>query len=344
MTTPVLICDDSSVARKLMTRSLPADWDVQINYAANGQGAIEQIKNGKGDIVFLDLNMPVMDGYETLEAMIKKDLHATVIVVSGDIQPEAHKRVMALGAVEFIHKPIDVVELTAILQELGVYSPSSNPSSVQEINQVAGRTRQEIDASGPVQYRDCIQEIANVAMGQSADLLARLLGVFVKLPVPNVNILEVCDLKMALSHVAEGNTYSAVCQGFTGSGIAGEALVIFSDSSFTDMAKLLKYKGELNDNAELELTMDIASILVGACTGGIAEQLDLKFSQGHPVVLGQHVNIDELVATNESRWKETLAIEIAYEIENYNIICDLLLLFTEDSIANLNRRLSYLMD
>jgi chemotaxis protein CheY-P-specific phosphatase CheC len=90
--------------------------------------------------------------------------------------------------------------------------------------------------------------------------------------------------------------------------------------------------------------MDIASILVGACTGGIADQLDLNFSQGHPVVLGQHVDIGELVANNESRWKETLAIEIIYEIENYNITCDLLLLFTEDSIDNLNRRLSYLMD
>jgi chemotaxis protein CheY-P-specific phosphatase CheC len=170
------------------------------------------------------------------------------------------------------------------------------------------------------------------------------LNVFIKLPVPNVNLLEVCDLKMALSHVAKDDTYSAVCQGFIGAGIAGEALLIFSDSSYADMAKLLKYKGELNDNAELELIMDIASILVGACTGGIADQLDLNFSQGHPVVLGQHVDIGELVANNESRWKETLAIEIIYEIENYNITCDLLLLFTEDSIDNLNRRLSYLMD
>lgn len=344
MALPVLICDDSSVARKLMARALPGDWDIDISYAVNGSEALDKLNAGKGNILFLDLNMPVMDGYEALEAILKTNIQTTVLVVSGDIQPEAHTRVMALGAVAFIKKPIGEDELTEILQELDLYEPASTrpENSTNEI--IGGRSDQEIAAAGPVQYRDCIQEIANVAMGQSADLLARLLNVFIKLPVPNVNLLEVCDLKMALSHVAKDDTYSAVCQGFIGAGIAGEALLIFSDSSYADMAKLLKFQGELDDNAELELIMDIASILVGACTGGIADQLDLNFSQGHPVVLGQHVNIGELVASNESRWKETLAIEIIYEIENYNITCDLLLLFTEDSIDNLNRRLSYLMD
>jgi len=181
-------------------------------------------------------------------------------------------------------------------------------------------------------------------MGQAADLLARLLNVFVKLPVPSVNLLEVSELEMALTLTEQANTYSAVCQGFIGSGICGEALLIFSDSSFTDIAKLLKYTGKIDRTVELELLMEVASILVGACTNGIAQQLDTTFSQGHPVVLGQHVKVSELIKTNSKRWKKTMAIEITYEIENYNISCDLLLLFTEDSLDNLNKRLSYLMD
>ncbi|WP_250657814.1 response regulator [Alkalimarinus coralli] len=350
MTTPVLICDDSSVARKQMARSLPADWDIEISYAVHGEDAIEQLKEGKGEIMFLDLNMPVMDGYETLEEIIKNDIQTMVIVVSGDIQPEAHQRVKALGALEFIKKPIGVDDLTVILEKFGLYAkPTSPQAEAAEAKQAtkpapARRSDKELEAAGSVQYRDCIQEIANVAMGQAADLLARLLDVFVKLPIPNVNILEVSELKMALSQAEQGDTYTAVCQGFIGSGIAGEALLVFSDSSYTDMAKLLKYTGELNDTAELELIMDIASILVGACTGGIAQQLDIAFSQGHPMVLGQHVKVSDLVKTNETRWKQALAIEITYEIENYDITCDLMLLFTEDSIDNLNQRLSYLMD
>lgn len=344
MTTPVLICDDSSVARKQMARSLPGDWDIEISFAANGQEALEAIRAGKGDIMFLDLNMPVMDGYETLAAIAKEDLPTVVIVVSGDIQPEARARVQGLGAIDFIKKPIDSETLTTLLANFGLYNaapPNEAPRPARE--QIAART-QAIKNIGPIEHREALQEVANVAMGQAASLLAQLLKVFVKLPIPNVNILEVSELQMALSHSTSDAHCSAVCQGFIGAGIAGEALLIFNDSSFKDMGKLLNYQGDLDETIQLELLMEITSILVGACINGIAEQLDLTFSQGHPVVLGQHLNVGELIKVNKSRWKKTAAIEITYEIENYDITCDLMLLFTEDSISNLNQRLSYLVD
>lgn len=343
MTTPVLICDDSSVARKQMARTLPSDWDIEVSFAKHGEEAITAIKEGLGDILFLDLNMPVMDGYQTLEEIKRLDLPTMVIVVSGDIQPEAHKRVKDLGAVEFIKKPTSQEALVELLEKFGLYSPSAQPTSTTPNEPKAMPTIKQGEI-GTIEYRDCIQEISNVAMGQAADLLARLLNVFVKLPVPRVNLLEVSELQMALALTEQANTYSAVCQGFIGSGICGEALLIFSDSSFTDIAKLLKYTGEIDRTVELELLMEVASILVGACTNGIAQQLDTTFSQGHPVVLGQHVKVSELIKANSKRWKKTMAIEITYEIENYNISCDLLLLFTEDSLENLNKRLSYLMD
>ena len=56
---------------------------------------------GHGDLIFLDLTMPEMDGYGVLETL-KRRVRSKVIVVSGDIQPEAHERVMALGALDFI--------------------------------------------------------------------------------------------------------------------------------------------------------------------------------------------------------------------------------------------------
>ncbi len=346
MTTPVLICDDSSVARKQMARSLPEDWDIEISFAGNGEEALEAIQDGKGDIMFLDLNMPVMDGYETLEQIQKLDLPTMVIVVSGDIQPEAHERVKKLGAIEFIKKPIDQNKLGGLLEQFGLYRPGAAAAPTESEDAAPAKAPAPVikGESGKIEYRDCIQEISNVAMGQAADLLARLLNVFVKLPIPNVNVLEVSELQMALSLTEQGDTYSAVCQGFIGSGISGEALLIFSDSSFADMAKLLDYKGEVNRTVELELLMEVSSILAGACTNGIASQLDIGFSQGHPVVLGQHVKVSELIKANSTRWKKTLAIEITYEIENYNISCDLLLLFTEDSLDNLYKRLSYLMN
>ena len=60
MSTPILICDDSGFARRQMARSLPDSWDVDISFAENGEQALTLIREGKGDVVFLDLNMPVI--------------------------------------------------------------------------------------------------------------------------------------------------------------------------------------------------------------------------------------------------------------------------------------------
>ena len=60
MSTPILICDDSSFARKQMARSLPAGWDVEISNSENGLEGLEVVKAGKCEIMFLDF-MPVAE-------------------------------------------------------------------------------------------------------------------------------------------------------------------------------------------------------------------------------------------------------------------------------------------
>ncbi|TWX73243.1 response regulator [Colwellia sp. C1TZA3] len=369
MPTSLLICDDSTMARKQVARSLPDGWDVDLTFASNGVEAIAAVKAGKGDILLLDLNMPEMDGYQVLETILKQDLPTLTIVISGDIQPEAHQRVKRLGALDFIKKPVDKSKLTEVLSAYGVFSKddliiaetetetetetakainqSTGPVkslSVSELRRPAVAARQQSIIKVDSEMLDCYQEITNVAMGQAGDLLARLLDVVVVLPVPNVNLIEVSELTMALSDVENKDETSGICQGFIGAGISGEALLILNDSSFKDIASLMKYGDKLDNNVELELLMDIANLLIGACLSGIAEQLDMSFSQGHPVVLGQHSKISELIATNTNKWKKTLAIEISYSIENYPIKFDLLLLFTEQSLAVLNHKIAYLLD
>jgi DNA-binding NtrC family response regulator len=122
MPTPVLICDDSSFARKQVQRALPKDWDVEVSFAGNGEEGLNAIKSGKGDVVFLDLTMPVMDGFELLEAIKIEDLPCLVVVISGDIQPEAMARVKKLGAVDFIKKPVDASRLQQVLSDFGIYA------------------------------------------------------------------------------------------------------------------------------------------------------------------------------------------------------------------------------
>ena len=120
MSIPLLICDDSNMARKQVARSLPPEWDVDITFAKNGVEGLQAVRDGKGEMVFLDLTMPEMDGYGVLDAIKAEGLKAMIIVISADIQPAARERVINAGALDFIRKPISVEKLTNVLNKYGL--------------------------------------------------------------------------------------------------------------------------------------------------------------------------------------------------------------------------------
>ena len=181
MTTRVLICDDSSLARKQMARALPKNWNADVTFATDGRDALEKLRAGSAELMFLDLNMPEMDGYQVLEAVRKEDLPVLTIVVSGDIQPEARARVRKLGAIDFIKKPTDTDLVIKLLQDYGFLRPED---LVPEPGEPTEPTIEPSSGEAPMGLNDYLQEVANVAMGRSSDLLARLLRVFVKQPIP----------------------------------------------------------------------------------------------------------------------------------------------------------------
>src|SRR5882762_5236537 len=118
MATSILIVDDSAVSRSIIIRSLPPGWDVAITQASNGHEALIALQQKPYAVVLLDLNMPVMDGYEFLEAMNRSGLALpTVIVLSGDIQPGAQSRVRDLGARAFVQKPVRMDRVLGALKE-----------------------------------------------------------------------------------------------------------------------------------------------------------------------------------------------------------------------------------
>lgn len=327
----VLVCDDSAMARKQLIRVLPPGWRVAITQAANGLAGLQAIREGKGDVIFLDLTMPEMDGYELLAALAAENLlkDRLIIVVSADVQEAAVARVKALGAAAFIRKPVEALMLQRCLAELELL-----PLNAQE------GVRLQDDTQIP--FRDAFREVTNIAMGKAGALLAKLLDVFVELPIPNVNMLEVGELHMALADARDGEQVTAICQGYIGEGISGEALLIFHDSELSDMAELMQWKGE-GHAAQMEMLLDLASILIGACLNGLTEQWCGHFSVGHPVLLGQSASIADIIRVNETRWERTLAVEISYSIEGRRIHFDLMLLFSEDSVAKLTDKISYLM-
>ena len=347
MTIRILICDDSSMARKQMARALPKNWKADVTFAFDGRNGLEKLREGAGELLFLDLNMPEMDGYEVLEAIRKEDLPVLTIVVSGDIQPEARERVKKLGAIDFIKKPTDTEHVTQLLQEYVFLQPEdfeSDDSPASDTTPDAPAPEEQDGGAGSVGLKEYLQEISNVAMGRSSDLLARLLKVFVKQPIPKVKMITSSELSMAISAADTETHYSAVCQGFIGAGVAGEAMLLFADASFQEMANLLHYDNLDTENLQVEVLMDMSSILFGAFIQGIGDQMDLKLGLGHPTVLGQHRRVSDLLEHHRTRQEQLMCIEIGYELEDTDISCDMLILLTEGSVPFLDQRLQYLVD
>jgi CheY-like chemotaxis protein len=114
-----LVTDDSKLARLSLVKSLKnVAGDVSIFQATNGIEALKVMEEEKVDIVFLDLTMPEMDGYEALPKLLEINPKAKVIVVSADIQTKAKERVIALGAQLHMQKPINVEKMQEILENI----------------------------------------------------------------------------------------------------------------------------------------------------------------------------------------------------------------------------------
>jgi two-component system chemotaxis response regulator CheY len=116
----VTITDDSMLSRKNIRKALPPELDAEITEACNGQEALAAVYGGKAELLFLDLQMPIMDGFEVLAELQKREHNTVVIVISADIQPKAVERVLALGALRFLQKPLNQQQLHQVLLEVGL--------------------------------------------------------------------------------------------------------------------------------------------------------------------------------------------------------------------------------
>jgi two-component system chemotaxis response regulator CheB len=118
----VLVVDDSALMRKLIPAILARDSAIEVvGTAMDGAFALKKIEELRPDVVTLDLEMPRMDGMETLR-LIMKSAPVPVILFSTHSKEGAYStfKALALGAVDFVAKPKDAAigHLDAIADQL----------------------------------------------------------------------------------------------------------------------------------------------------------------------------------------------------------------------------------
>jgi two-component system chemotaxis response regulator CheY len=116
-----LVVDDSSVIRKVARRILE-DLQFEVLEAVDGQEALEMCRKSMPDSIFLDWNMPVMDGLEFLKLLRAEDGGNEPKVVFCTTENDvAHiAKAMRAGANEYIMKPFDREIVEAKFAEVGL--------------------------------------------------------------------------------------------------------------------------------------------------------------------------------------------------------------------------------
>lgn len=119
MTLRVLIADDEPAARHGMSRALKVTG-CELLEAADGDAALETIRNGAPDLVFLDLTMPGRDGVSLLRefAAIPATQRPTceIVVVTANEHIGTAVECMRLGAADYLTKPYEVEQLRGIVR------------------------------------------------------------------------------------------------------------------------------------------------------------------------------------------------------------------------------------
>lgn len=108
VTTPTraLIVDDSATVRRIIRRVLASSiFDIEATDASDGAAALAFCESGDFDVVFLDCNMPGLDGLETLERLRQRDANVKAIMITGDRNEAWRRLALARGAVAFLYKP-----------------------------------------------------------------------------------------------------------------------------------------------------------------------------------------------------------------------------------------------
>jgi CheY-like chemotaxis protein len=115
----ILIVDDKATSRELLHTVLERQG-YAISEAANGQEALEKIRAEAPDLVLLDLQMPILNGYEVLDELRKDAAYTTlpVIALTASAMQGDREKALAAGFTGYIAKPVTLSHLREKIQRL----------------------------------------------------------------------------------------------------------------------------------------------------------------------------------------------------------------------------------
>jgi CheY-like chemotaxis protein len=121
MSRAVLVVDDDPFIRKLIATTLEDVSEFELHEAADGAQALEVAKRERPSLVFLDVDMPVLDGIEACRRLraLDETAGATIVMLTAAHGDSVERSSEEAGADLFLTKPFSPLELLRLVDQLG---------------------------------------------------------------------------------------------------------------------------------------------------------------------------------------------------------------------------------
>jgi len=192
----ILVVDDHAIVRSGVRRLLADLRDLELQEAASGEEALEQVRDGAFDLVILDLNLPGLGGLELLRRLLKSCQKLSVLVFSLHTEAIYANRAMEAGARGFVSKSAAPEEFLAAVQTVLA------GGSVIERDIASEIATQEIGENAylrPLTQRD-LEILRLLAAGNSLTEIGEALGIAYKTVA---NTLSRIKEKLGVTHTAD---------------------------------------------------------------------------------------------------------------------------------------------
>jgi len=161
----ILLAEDNIINQKVIS-SLLKDSGVEVEMAEQGKIAIEMAESIEYDLILMDMNMPIMDGYEATERLkaSPKTAHIPIVALSGSTLPDEIAKMKNCGMDDRLEKPIKVPALYSVFNKYLKSHPVAEEAAVEEKSNEFCSTEDGIERCGGDRelYKELIDEFVRL--------------------------------------------------------------------------------------------------------------------------------------------------------------------------------------
>lgn len=265
----LLIAEDTQSIRDVLQRQLEK-LGVEADFAVDGREALDMLTSGTYGILFTDLHMPEIDGYQVVNAIREQEKQSggkrfPVIVLTADVQMAQRETYMSHGFDECLLKPVSLGQLSRLLIRWGVLGEEEEPQAASPGPEGPAEAAAMKAARLPRAFTfdpnlpPAIDKDAMIAqMGAFDDMAVEMLEMFVEMTAPIITDLQTARDKkdfhdlQEIAHSLKGGARSACCN------VLGDIAAKLQERSEAD-----EFAPELVDAIEIEferVKMEVAGL------------------------------------------------------------------------------------